>query len=191
MSSRYQDYIVQNNTKLCGEISEINGYINIADSKNIPRRIADSKTRIAYNCIERNNCATVNWIFITPRAIRESSMGQYERKERRTNQAGIFIGNITGTKVFIRALGDVVTSIFVNLIEVPDKMANGSCAESAVTCTRLGFECGRYESSLYLRVGTRILLLCTFFLYTFFSIFSARSTTNQIYRILSIFEFSF
>jgi len=118
-------------------------------------------------------------------------MGQYERKERRTNQAGIFIGNITGTKVFIRVLGDVVTSIFVNLIEVPDKMANGSCAKSAVTCTRLGFECGRYESSLYLRVGTRILLLCTFFLYTFFSIFSAPSTTNQIYRILSIFEFSF
>lgn len=37
--------------------------------------------------------------------------------------------------MFIRALGDVVTSIFVNLIEVPGKMANGPCAESAVTCT--------------------------------------------------------
>lgn len=119
--------------------------------------------RIAYNCIERNNCARVNRIFITLRAIRESSTGQYERKERRTNQAGIFIGNITGTKVFIRALGNVVTSIFVNLIEVPGKMASGSCAESAVTCTRLGSECDRYESSMYLRVGTRILLLCTFF----------------------------
>ena len=78
--------------------------------------------RIAYNCIEKNNCARVNRIFITPRAIRESSMGPYERKERRTNQAGIFIGNITDPKVFIRALGDVVTSIFVNLIEVLGKM---------------------------------------------------------------------
>lgn len=50
------------------------------------------------------------------------------------NQAGIFIGSITDTKVFIRALGDVVTSVFVNLIEVLGKMANGPCAESAVTC---------------------------------------------------------
>lgn len=161
--------------------------INIADSKNISHRIADSKMRIAYNCIERNNCARVNQIFITPRAIRESSTGQYELKEMRTNQAGIFIGNITGTKVFIRALGDVVTSIFVNLIEVPGKMVNGSCAESAVTCTRLGSECDRYESSMYLRVGTRRLLLCAFFL--FFSIFSARSTTNRMPNIINIWIF--
>lgn len=93
------------------------------------------KTGIAYNCIEGNNCDRVNRIFITSHAIRESSTDQYERKERRTNQAGIFIDSITNTKVFIRALGNVVTSIFVNLIEVPGKMANGPCAESAVTCT--------------------------------------------------------
>lgn len=121
----------------------------------------------------------VNRIFITPRAIRESSTGQYERKERRTNQVGIFIGNITGTKVFIRALGDVVTSIFVNLIEVPSKMASGSCAESAVTCTRLDFKCDRYKSSMYLRVGTRI-LLCIFFLCIFLNILCFEHNTLNV-----------
>lgn len=141
--------------------------------------------RIA-NCIERNNCARVNRIFTAPRAIRELSTGQYERKERRTNQAGIFIGNITGTKVFIRALGDVVTSIFVNLIEVLGKMANGSCAESAVTCTRLDSECDRYESSMCLRVGTRILLLCSFFSYIFLNILCSKHNRANVWNIINI-----
>lgn len=50
--------------------------------KNIFHRIVDNKTRVAYNCIEGNNCARVNRIFITPRAIRESSADQYASGKR-------------------------------------------------------------------------------------------------------------
>lgn len=77
-------------------------------------RIADSKTRIGYNCIEGNNCAGVNRIFITPRAIRESSTDQYTPRAEKSGgriEAGIFIRRTAAnTKVFISALGhDVVT----------------------------------------------------------------------------------
>lgn len=144
--------------------------------------------RIAYNWIEKNNCARVNRIFITPRAIRESSTGPYEGKERRTNQVGIFIGNIIDTKVFIRALGDVVTSIFVNLIEVLGKMATRSCAESAVTCIRPDSTPNVIDTKIVcIFVLVHVYFYHALSFYTFFWIFSTRAT-NRMYQIFSIFD---
>lgn len=119
------DYSVKLRDGISGR--EMDGCNNTAGFKEyMSSRIANSEMRVAHNCIEGNNCAGVNRIFITPRAIRESSTGQYRagEKERRT---GIELRDFhsANTKVFISALGHgVVAQVFVNLIEVP-----GECAK--------------------------------------------------------------